>query len=165
MNKSVINSYRLQPGPVQSPLPGVIAWRIIPAVTSANIAAPWWSWLSSCCPLLAVGVVIYAAQATRPAPVAVQAVPSVSVATPVVVVQERVVGRTAPLRRGHRHSDASACQVERPPRASRPALCPLSLSPRLSRRPARAFNRLLPPYRLLSAGPCPRAGVTALSRP
>lgn len=97
MNKSVINSYRLQPGPVQSPpSPGVIAGRIIPAVTSANYRRALVVLAVVLLPLLAVGVVIYAAQATRSAPVAVQAVPSVSVAAPVVVVQERVVEVTAP---------------------------------------------------------------------
>ena len=97
MNKSVINSYRLQPGPVQSPpSPGVIAGRIIPAVTSANDRRALVVLAVILLPLLAVGVVVYAAQATRPAPVAVLPVPPPVAATPVVVVQERVVEVTAP---------------------------------------------------------------------
>lgn len=93
MNKSVINSYRLNPTPAQQPpTPGVIAGRIVPAVTSANYRRALVVLAVILLPLLAVGVVVYAARAVQPAPVAVPApgvVDRVVEATPVVI--ERVV--------------------------------------------------------------------------
>lgn len=167
MNKSVINSYRLQPGPVQSPpSPGVIAGRIIPAVTSANYRRALVVLAVVLLPLLAVGVVIYAAQATRPAPVAVQAVPSVSVATPVVVVQERVVEVTAPPVVVIVTATPAPVKVERPapapvaprvPAVSQPA-------PQPTARP-RIQPTVPPPPSPAVGGPVRAAGVTAPQAP
>lgn len=93
MNKSIINSYRLNPAPTQRPpTPGVIAGRIVPAVAPTNYRRLVVLAAVILLPVLAIGVVVYAARAVQPAPVAVPSpgvVERVVEATPVVV--ERVV--------------------------------------------------------------------------
>ena len=92
--KSVINSYRLQPGPVQSP--PTIAGRIVPVAAPTSYRRAVVILAALLLPLLAIGVVVYAARTVQPretqAPAAAPLV--VAEATPVVV--ERVVEVTAP---------------------------------------------------------------------
>ena len=92
--KSVINSYRLQPGPVQSP--PTIAGRIVPVAPPTSYRRAVVILAALVLPLLAIGVVVYAARQVQPretqAPAAAPLV--VAEATPVVV--ERVVEVTAP---------------------------------------------------------------------
>ena len=87
--KSVINSYRLQPGPVQSP--PTIAGRIVPVAPPTSYRRAVVILAALVLPLLAIGVVVYAARQVQPretqAPAAAPLV--VAEATPVVV--ERVV--------------------------------------------------------------------------
>jgi len=92
--KSVINSYRLQPGPVQSP--PTIAGRIVPVAAPTSYRRAVVILAALLLPLLAIGVVVYAARTVQPRETqAPAAAPLVVVeATPVVV--ERVVEVTAP---------------------------------------------------------------------
>ena len=90
MTKSVINSYRLQPGPVQSP--PTIAGRIVPVAAPSSYRRALVVLAALLLPLLAVGVVVYAARAVQPATVDLPppgVVVRVVEATPVVI--ERVV--------------------------------------------------------------------------
>lgn len=95
MNKSVINSYRLQPGPVPSPTgtmrPAIVPVSNVPAGTRRALVVA----AAVLLPALALGVVLYGAMTLQAAPAALGAVPTapvverVTVATPIVV--ERVV--------------------------------------------------------------------------
>lgn len=90
-NSSIINSYRLNPTPTP-PASGVTTGTIRPAITPPDYRRALVVLAALLLPLLAVGVVVYAARAVQPAPVAVPApgvVDRVVEATPVVI--ERVV--------------------------------------------------------------------------
>ena len=82
MNKHVINSYRLQPGPVQSP--PTIAGRIVPVAPPTSYRRAVVILAALLLPLLAVGVVVYAARTVQP-----RETQAPAAAPPVVV--ERVV--------------------------------------------------------------------------
>lgn len=91
MNKSVINSYRLQPGP--TPTTGTIAGRIVPIAAPASYRRAVIILAALLLPLLAVGVVVYAARQVQPREAQAPAAP---IAAPSPVVIERVVQVTAP---------------------------------------------------------------------
>ena len=91
MNKSVINSYRLNPTP--PPATGIIAGRIVPVAAPPDYRRAVVVLAALVLPLLAVGVVVYAVRTVQPAPVALAtalpvAIERVIEATPVMV--ERV---------------------------------------------------------------------------
>ena len=91
--KSVINSYRLQPGPT----PPTTAGRIVPVAAPTSYRRALVVLAALLLPLLAIGVVVYAARTVQPTPVSV---PSPGVgeriveATPAVIFRERVVEAT-----------------------------------------------------------------------
>lgn len=84
--RSVIGSYRTQPTPAQQQTP-TIAGRIVPIATRPDPRPALLVLAALVLPLLAIGVVVYAAQSVQAAPVAV-ATPTVEVtpAAPVVIV-------------------------------------------------------------------------------
>ena len=92
--KSVINSYRLQPGPVQSP--PTIAGRIVPVAAPTSYRRAVVILAALLLPLLAIGVVVYAARTVQPREVQAPAASAPVVAEPSPVVVERVVEVTAP---------------------------------------------------------------------
>jgi hypothetical protein len=87
--KSVINSYRLQPGPPSAT--GTIAGRIVPVVTRPDYRRALLVLAALLLPLLAVGVVVYAARTLSDTPAPVVLATVAPTLTPVVIVQERVV--------------------------------------------------------------------------
>ena len=89
MNKHVINSYRLQPGPAQSP--PTIAGRIVPIAAPTSYRRAVVVLAALLLPLLAVGVVVYAARQVQPREVQAPAAAAPVVAEPSPVVVERVV--------------------------------------------------------------------------
>lgn len=85
MNKSVINSYRTRPGPTQQQ-PPVIAGRIVPVNVKPDPRAALVLLAVLVLPLLAIGVVVYAAQVVQAGPTPTPS-PAVEVpAAPVVAV-------------------------------------------------------------------------------
>ena len=87
--KSVINSYRLQPGPT----PPTIAGRIVPVAPPTSYRRALVVLAALLLPLLAIGVVVYAARQVQPREAQAPAAP---IAAPSPVVIERVVQVTAP---------------------------------------------------------------------
>ena len=85
--KSVINSYRLQPGPT----PPTIAGRIVPVAPPTSYRRAVVVLAALLLPLLAVGVVVYAARQVQPREVQAPAAAAPVVAEPSPVVVERVV--------------------------------------------------------------------------
>lgn len=177
-NSSIINSYRLNPTPTP-PASGVIAGRIVPVVTPPNYRRALVVLAALLLPLLAVGVVVYAArtlpavgQAVQPAPAAVATLGIVErmvEATPIVT--ERVMEvQAAPI-------IVTPTPIPAPARVERPAPvqgAPVQVAPRAPAAPQPTppvlptvgrprIQPTAPPP--VVGGPVRAAGVTAPAQP
>ena len=159
--KSVINSYRLQPGPT----PPTIAGRIVPVAAPTNYRRALVVLAALLLPLLAIGVVVYAARTVQPRETqALAAAPPVVVevtAPPVIVVvtatpansgQGAVVG-------GQQQPQAAPVQVAPvAPRQAAPQALPQAV-PQAQPTPRPRIQPTAPPP--VTGGPVRAAGVQA----